>query len=331
MVTRDEMQTLRKAALAVLEALKSLWVDCTREMIGRGRRTVGHDLESVGQIAAQLEPILSRYDEHFALFGRVSRQPYGTITFTASSTTEYAIRHGILIAQAIDGSMAGNRTLRKVEGLTNEEREVYRKSWHALRVPLSNSGMLPTYAKCTELAAEVDWEFHRAVGLLPPEQKRPMACEGTIEVFVSYSHADEKLQKKLTNHLSQLKNEGLIRDWHDRKIGAGTDWDGQINEHLSSAHVILLLVSSDFLASPYIHDVEVRRAIERHDAGAARVIPVILRSCDWHSAPFGKLQALPTNGKAVTLWSNRDQAFTVIARGIRVAVTEIINAAGGRG
>jgi len=150
---------------------------------------------------------------------------------------------------------------------------------------------------------------------------------GTVEVFFSYSHEDETLRGKLANHLSQLQNEGLIRSWHDRKIGAGTEWDGQINEHLRGAHIVLLLISSDFLASRYIHDVEVKTALERHEAGEALVIPVILRACDWQSAPFGKLQALPTDGKAVTSWSNKDEAFTVVAKGIRAAANEIVNTA----
>jgi hypothetical protein len=95
----------------------------------------------------------------------VSRRPYGTIMFTASSTTEYVIRHGIAIVHGIDGAF-GDRSVRKQGGLSDDEREVYRKSWHALREPFNNSGMLPTYGKCVELAAEVDWEFHRTCGLL---------------------------------------------------------------------------------------------------------------------------------------------------------------------
>ena len=58
--------------------------------------------------------------------------------------------------------------------------------------------------------------------------------------------------------------------------------------------------------------------MERHEAGTARVIPVILQPVDaWHTAPFGKLQALPEKGKAVTTWKNREVAFADIARGIR--------------
>ena len=78
-------------------------------------------------------------------------------------------------------------------------------------------------------------------------------------------------------HLAQLKNDGLIADGHDRKIVAGTEWKGQIDKHIDWAHIILLLVSADFLASPYCYDVEMKRAMARHESGEARVIPVILR------------------------------------------------------
>lgn len=140
------------------------------------------------------------------------------------------------------------------------------------------------------------------------------------EVFVSYSHKDEKLRDRLITHLAMLKNEGIIQDWHDQKIGAGTEWEDQIDDHLNSAQVILLLVSADFLASRYCYDIEMKRAMERHERGEARVIPIIIRSCDWHTALFGKLQALPKDGKPITNWPNRDDAFTDIAKGIRLAV-----------
>jgi TIR domain len=148
-----------------------------------------------------------------------------------------------------------------------------------------------------------------------------------ISLFYSYSHKDEALRKKLETHLSLLRYEGVIRDWHDRRIVAGTEWDGIIKDSLDHAGIILLLVSADFLASKYCGDVEVARAMEHHEAGTARVIPVILRPVDWHSALFGKLQALPRDGKAVTRWKNRDEAFTDIARGIREAARSIATAA----
>jgi hypothetical protein len=94
---------------------------------------------------------------------------------------------------------------------------------------------------------------------------------------------------------------GVIHDWHDRKITAGSEWKGQIDQHLNTAGVILLLVSADFVNSDYCYDIEMKRALERHDKGEARVIPVILRPVgSWQDALFGKLQALPKDGKPVT-------------------------------
>jgi hypothetical protein len=83
------------------------------------------------------------------------------------------------------------------------------------------------------------------------------------------------------------------------------------------------LVSADFLASDYCYDIEIRSAMALHETGDVRVIPVILRACDWHQAPFGKLQAVPKNGSPVTSAQNIDEAFTDVAKSIRAATAEI--------
>ncbi len=142
------------------------------------------------------------------------------------------------------------------------------------------------------------------------------------KLFYSYSHGDETLRDELEKHLSILKRQDVISAWHDRKISAGEEWKGEIDEHLDKAHVILLLISSDFLASDYCYDLEMNRAIERHERREARVIPVILRPCDWHYAPFARLQALPNDAKPVTKWDDRDDAFLDVAKGIRKVAEE---------
>ncbi|PLY59587.1 hypothetical protein HBH1_02097 [Herbaspirillum sp. BH-1] len=139
-------------------------------------------------------------------------------------------------------------------------------------------------------------------------------------VFFSYTHVDEPLRDQLEVHLSLLKREGLITAWHDRRIVAGDNLDDAISEQLEKADIILLLVSADFIASDYCYATEMKRALERHAANEARVIPVILRACEWHGAPFGKLNAVPTDGRAVTSWPNKDEAFANIAKSIRAAV-----------
>jgi len=146
-----------------------------------------------------------------------------------------------------------------------------------------------------------------------------------LEVFFSYSHKDQDLRDQLETHLSLLKNQGVISSWHDHKIIAGTEWAREIDAHLNTAQIILLLISADFLASTYCYDIEVKRAMERHERGEARVIPIILRPCDWHAAPFGKLQALPSDGKPVDSrnWYNKDEAFYNITQGIRKAIEDL--------
>jgi hypothetical protein len=132
------------------------------------------------------------------------------------------------------------------------------------------------------------------------------------------------LREQLDRHLASLKREGLIDVWHDRRIPPGAEWKGQIHQNLETAELILLLVSADFLPSDYCTDIEARRALQRHAAGQARVIPVILRPCDWHNSEIGKLEALPTDGRPVTSqdW-DLDAALTAVAQGIRRAVKEL--------
>ncbi len=141
--------------------------------------------------------------------------------------------------------------------------------------------------------------------------------EEPIEVFFSYSHQDEKFKDELVKHLSILQRQGVISVWHDRMISPGSEWDREIDAHLSSADIILLMVSSDFLYSDYCWGVEIKKALQRHEAGEARVIPVVLRHVDWRDAPLSKLQALPKNAKPIKSWLDQDEAFKNIAEGIR--------------
>ncbi len=143
------------------------------------------------------------------------------------------------------------------------------------------------------------------------------------EVFISYSHQDQALRQKLDNHLANLKRQNIITSWYDGDITSGTEWQPQIMEHLNNAQIILLLISDDFMASDFCYSIEMTQAIARHNANQARVIPIILRPVDWKGAPFEKIQALPTGGKPVTNWSNQDDAFVDVVRGIRKAINDL--------
>ena len=143
-----------------------------------------------------------------------------------------------------------------------------------------------------------------------------------VKIFFCYAHEDEQLLNKLKNQLFPLKRTGLIDIWHDRDISAGTDWEQQIKSHLNEAQIILLLVSPDFMASDYCYGIEMQRALERHDLGEARVIPIILRHVYWQGV-LGKLQALPTDARPIKSWPDLDEALYNVTEGIRIVIQEI--------
>src|SRR5437764_7735889 len=146
-----------------------------------------------------------------------------------------------------------------------------------------------------------------------------------IKIFYSYAHKDEKMREELEKQLSLLKNQQIIVGWHHRDIQAGEKWKHKINTHLNTSDIILLLVSPDFMASDYCYSIEVKQAMERHERGEARVIPIICRPVYWRGAAFGKLEPLPTGYRPISApgWHNRDEAFFNVAEGIRKIVEEL--------
>ncbi len=144
-----------------------------------------------------------------------------------------------------------------------------------------------------------------------------------ITAFVSYSHRDETFRNELETHLSMLKREGLISVWHDRRITAGTDIDRAISTQLEEAKLVLLLVSPYFLASDYCYESEMSRALERHDAGLARVVPIIVNPCEWQRTPFGRLRATPPDGQPITKYPNVHDAYQAIAADVREVIADL--------
>lgn len=145
-----------------------------------------------------------------------------------------------------------------------------------------------------------------------------------VGIFISYAHEDEPLKKELDKYLKVLKRSSKIRVWNDRELIGGQEWDATIMAELAAAEVILLLISVDFNASDFIWDKELAWAMQRHEAGTARVVPIILRRCQWSAMPYAKLQALPRNATPVVDYSNRDDAFTEIAIEIERVVDHLI-------
>jgi internalin A len=148
------------------------------------------------------------------------------------------------------------------------------------------------------------------------------AAADALRLFYSYAHPDEHLRDELEIHLKLLERQGLIQNWHDRRIFAGSEWEDDIDDNLERADIILLLVSAYFIASDYCYKKEMAYALEKAEKNEAVVIPIILQPCNWKAAPFAKLGVLPTDGKAVTLWDNSHSAWLEVETGIRQVVEE---------
>ena len=137
----------------------------------------------------------------------------------------------------------------------------------------------------------------------------PDTSNQEIRLFYCYALEDKTLRDELEIHLSGLKRQYRLTNWSDREISPSEDWEQAIDKHLSTAHLIFLLISPDFMASDYCYGKEMQRALARHEAGTCRVIPILLHPVYWEVAPFSKLQMLPTDAKPITRWLDRDDAF----------------------
>jgi nucleoside phosphorylase len=172
-------------------------------------------------------------------------------------------------------------------------------------------------------------DLHPKLDVFVPASKHAPSHSTTVgtthafEIFYSYDKEDEGLAKKLQNQLILLKRRNLITNWYASKVIPGQETSKEIIKHLNAARVILLLISPDYVASEQ-YDTEVTRALERHEAQEAMVIPIVLRpTAGWRDAPFGKLQSIPRGGKAMTEWSNLDSAFAQVAEEISSVIERL--------
>ncbi|MEH2303719.1 toll/interleukin-1 receptor domain-containing protein [Nostoc sp.] len=151
-----------------------------------------------------------------------------------------------------------------------------------------------------------------------------------VEVFLYHSQQDEKLRKNLEKSLHNMEIKGDIKIWCQSKIRAGKDINIEINKKLNSAHIIILLISPNFMVD--YHQSEIKEAMERCHTEGTNVIPILLIPvASWQSIrlgnyQLGNLQYLPKNGKFVTnsrFWKNQNEAFVQIAEEFAEAVQEI--------
>lgn len=156
--------------------------------------------------------------------------------------------------------------------------------------------------------------------LAPPAPAK--AGKPEVRVFVSYSHVDKEIRRRLETHLAPLKADS-VATWFDGDMEAGERLDTVIARALREAHVFVGLISSDYLASHYCWKIEYRRAMNRRARGTMRVVAVVVRPCDWKSTPAAGFKLLPEDGRTLQEWRSIDAALVDVARGIRRVVASV--------
>ncbi len=137
--------------------------------------------------------------------------------------------------------------------------------------------------------------------------------------------------QKKTLFLSKSKSKSMsmkLSREKNYKTDLLPEWQGEIDKHIDTARIILPLISSDFVSSDKSYELELGRAIKRHQSLEAYVIPIILRPVDWQHIKFdditlGDMSVLPEHSLAVTRWNNYDEAFVNIAKNIRQLISQI--------
>ena len=140
-----------------------------------------------------------------------------------------------------------------------------------------------------------------------------------VRVFVSYAHEDRRYLEELKTTFADLQREGVVDFWTDELLQPGDDWLTKIRDSLKNVDVIVLLLSRDFLASEFIHREELRAALERHKAGAVKIIPIVARPCDWEPL-LGSIQAIPQGGP-ISKYPDPDDAWLDVRKQLKSILT----------
>jgi hypothetical protein len=152
----------------------------------------------------------------------------------------------------------------------------------------------------------------------------PAPAPRPVRVFVAYAHEDVAHRDRLVKIMVPWERQGTVKVWADHKLVGGDVWDKKIKEALEEADLILILMSVDAIASEYIRGVELRRAMERHDQGTARVIPLIVRICAWKEETWlGQVQAIPRGGTPIAEHASPDRAWDEVREQLRDVIDEL--------
>jgi len=149
-----------------------------------------------------------------------------------------------------------------------------------------------------------------------------------VKAFISYAEKDEDRKEKLRRHLRVLEGNKWLEMWWFRRIDAGGEWRKEIDEHVESADVFLLVITDHFVDSQYCWEKEMARALERRQNREAAVIPILFANYLWEDIqPLEGLTWIPDTHspgkKAVESWPNENDALRNVAERVKKVVLDL--------
>lgn len=133
---------------------------------------------------------------------------------------------------------------------------------------------------------------------------------GKVNIFISYSHEDEKWLELLKKHLKVLaKYSGKIEYWVDTKLRGGDKWREEITKAIDAANVAILLVSTNFLASDFITSDELPPILRKAEEGGTRILPLIASPCEFIDSELGVFQAVNDPDRTLADLGNDEAAI----------------------
>jgi formylglycine-generating enzyme required for sulfatase activity len=148
-----------------------------------------------------------------------------------------------------------------------------------------------------------------------------------LKLFISYSHKDQEQLDELLKYLKNLVDNGKIEPWTDRLLEIGSSWDSVIKDNLSSADIIILLISVEFINSDYITTTELVATKKRHDDNTAKVIPILLSHCEFSDYWFSAIQGLPEDMVPLSEFKEKNEkskAYTNVVKKIRELADNLV-------
>lgn len=153
-----------------------------------------------------------------------------------------------------------------------------------------------------------------------------------LNIFTIYTSEDTDAMYQVLSHLKSYKEYHKLSIWHEDPIRKGQQWKPQIESHFNEADIFLLFVSSTFMYSEFIQQLEFKMVIDKYKEGKSTVIPIILENCPWdtdfnsddYNFSFKELQVLPEERRPIKDWGSSEEAYDNVAVSIKSTISALL-------